>query len=156
MADYIPIADGAFGAWADNLMGYTNDHLADLGLVAGDVAELLAMQADFNGKMTAHIAARQAAQSARQAKDDSRREYKSALRHLVRQLQVSDAVDDPKREALGITVVDAIRTANTAAITTRPIGQVDTSQRLRHKIRFVDEATPTRRAKPKGIMGCEI
>ena len=156
MADYIPTNDGQFDAWANNLMDYANGHLAELGLAAGDLADLVSMQADFNTKMTAHTAARAAAQSARQAKDDSRREYKSALRHLVRQLQVSDAVDDPKREALGITVVDAIRTANTAAITTRPIGQVDTSQRLRHKIRFVDEATPTRRAKPKGIMGCEI
>lgn len=33
---------------------------------------------------------------------------------------------------------------------------VNTSQRLRHEIRFVDEATPTSRAKPKGVMGCEI
>lgn len=156
MADYVPDADGEFAAWADNLMGYADGHLAELGLVAGDVADLLTMQADFNGKMTDHIAARQTAAAARQAKDDSRREYKSAIRQLVRQLQVSSAVDDPERESLGITVVDTIRTANTAAITTRPIGQVDTSQRLRHKIRFVDEATPTRRAKPKGIMGCEI
>ena len=33
---------------------------------------------------------------------------------------------------------------------------VDTSQRLRHEIRFADEASPTSRAKPAGIMGCEI
>jgi len=156
MADYIPIADGAFGAWADNLMNYTGGHLAELGLVAGDVADLLTMQADYNGKMTVHIAARQAAQAARQAKDDSRREYKLAIRQFVRRLQVSDAVDNPEREAMGITVADTIRTANTGEITTRPLGVVDTSQRLRHKIRFTDEATKTRRAKPKGIMGCEI
>jgi hypothetical protein len=41
-------------------------------------------------------------------------------------------------------------------ISTRPIGVVDTSQRLRHEIRFSDEATPTKRAKPAGVMGCEI
>ena len=156
MADYIPDADGQFAAWANNLMDYAESHLVDLGLTAADLVQLSNRQADFNAKMTAHITARQAAQSARQAKDSSRNEFKSAIRHLVRQLQVSDAVDDPEREALGITVADTIRTANIAEITTRPIGQVDTSQRLRHKIRFVDEATPTRRAKPAGIMGCEI
>lgn len=156
MADYIPDADSEFGAWADNLMGYANGHLAELGLVAGDLVDLSGLQADFNAKMTGHIAARQAAQSARQAKDGSRNEFKTALRKLVRQLQVSSDVDDSEREAMGITVADTIRTANTGEITTRPIGRVDTGQRLRHKIRFVDEATPTKRAKPKGIMGCEI
>jgi hypothetical protein len=35
-------------------------------------------------------------------------------------------------------------------------GSVDTSQRLRHTINFVDEVTPTSRAKPDGVQGCEI
>lgn len=156
MADYIPDTDRPFAAWANNFMNYVNGHLADLGLTAADLVQLSNMQADFNAKMTAHITARAAAQSARQAKDSSRNEFKSAIRHLVRLLQVSDGVDDSEREALGITVVDKIRTVNTAEITTRPIARVDTSQRLRHKIRFADEATPTRRAKPAGVMGCEI
>lgn len=156
MADYIPDTDSTFQVWANNFMDYANGHLADLGLTAADLVELSNMQADYNVRMKTHITARQAARSACQAKDGSRREFKSALRHLVRQLQVSDAVDDPEREALGITVADSTRTANTAEITTRPIGAVDTSERLRHKIRFADESTPTRRAKPAGIMGCEI
>ena len=156
MADYIPTTDGQFGAWANNLMDYANGHLAELGLAAGDLTQLTNMQADYNAKTTGHIAAKQAAQSARQAKDDSRNEFKSAIRQLVRKLQVADAVNDAEREALGITVTDKIRTANTAEIKTRPLGVVDTNQRLRHKIRFVDEATPTRRVKPKGVMGCEI
>jgi hypothetical protein len=33
---------------------------------------------------------------------------------------------------------------------------VDTSQRLLHSIKFVDESTPQKRAKPAGILGCEI
>jgi len=156
MADYIPTNDGELKAWANNFMVYADSHLADLGLSAGDLTELAGLQADFNSKLTAHVAARQAAQSARQGKDSSRDEFKSALRRLVRKLQVSDSVEDSEREALGITVPDRIRTANTAEITTRPVGRVDTSQRLRHTIRFADEATPTKRAKPAGIMGCEI
>jgi len=156
MADYIPDADGQFAAWANNLMDYADGHLVDLGLVAGDLADLSNMQADFDAKMADHITAQQAAKAATQAKNDSRREFKLAIRRLVKKLQASDAVRDSQREALGITVADTIRTANTGQITTRPIGRVDTSQRLQHKIRFADEATPTRRAKPKGVMGCEI
>ena len=33
---------------------------------------------------------------------------------------------------------------------------MDTGQRLRHTLHFADEATPTRRAKPSGVMGAEI
>jgi len=74
----------------------------------------------------------------------------------VRQLQASGDVDNSERAALGITVPDTIRTAAVGGISTRPIGAVDTSQRLRHEIRFTDEATPTSRAKPAGVMGCEV
>ena len=33
---------------------------------------------------------------------------------------------------------------------------MDTSQRLSHKIEFRDESTPTSRAKPAGVAGCEL
>ena len=33
---------------------------------------------------------------------------------------------------------------------------VDGGQRLLHVIAFADEATPTRTAKPKGVMGAEV
>jgi hypothetical protein len=40
--------------------------------------------------------------------------------------------------------------------TSRPVAQVDTSQRLQHTISFVDSETPTSRAKPEGVRGCQI
>jgi hypothetical protein len=40
--------------------------------------------------------------------------------------------------------------------TSRPLAQVDTSQRLQHTISFVDSETPTSRAKPEGVRGCQI
>ena len=56
---------------------------------------------------------------------------------------------------MSITVRSTSRTA-VAAPTSRPVGTIDTSQRLRHTINFVDELTPTSRAKPDGVQGCEI
>ncbi len=156
MPDYIPGSDTAFQVWATNFTTYANGHFADLGLIPPDIIPITTRLADFTAKISANVTAQQAAQSARQAKDDSRNELESVIRQLVRQLQVSPDVDDTERAALGITVRDKIRTAVAGDITTRPIGIVDTSQRLRHEIRFSDEATPTRRAKPKGILGCEI
>jgi hypothetical protein len=156
MADYIPDADNQFKAWADNFIDHANAHLAGLGLAAGDLAELVNMHSDFNSKLAEHVTAKQAAHAARQAKDTSRNEFKAEIRKLVKLLQASSDIDNSERQSLGITVADTIRTANTADIKTRPVGRVDTSQRLQHKIRFNDESTPTKRAKPAGIMGCEI
>jgi len=76
---------------------------------------------------------------------------------MVRQFQASTTISDAQRAAMGITVRDVVAThAAGTGQATRPVGVVDTSQRLRHEIRFTDETTPTRRAKPKGVMGCEI
>ncbi len=156
MPDYIPGSDTEFLAWAANFVSYIQAHGPELGIGPPDITPIVTAQTDFDTKMADNVTAQQAAQSARQAKDASRDTLESAIRQLVRQLQASADVDDAERAALGITVPDTIRTTAAGGIDTRPIGSVDTSQRLRHEIRFVDEATPTSRAKPQGVMGCEI
>ncbi|OQY03566.1 MAG: hypothetical protein B6I25_07935 [Planctomycetales bacterium 4572_13] len=153
---YIPRGDNDFLVWVTNFDTYATAHLAELGITAGDMIPITAGRIDFDTKLTANVTAQQAAQSARQGKTDSRSQLESVTRALVRQLQASPDVDDTERAALGITVPDTVKTMATASISTRPVGVVDTSQRLRHEIRFFDEATPTSRAKPAGVMGCEI
>lgn len=156
MADYIPSSDTAFQVWVNNFVTYANTHLPELGMIPPDIIPVSSANADFAVKMTANATAQQAAQSARQAKSDSRDVLEAAIRQFVRKLQASSSVNDAERVALGITVADTVKTMAVGGILTRPIGVVDTSQRLRHEIRFSDEATPTKRAKPAGVMGCEI
>ncbi len=155
MPDYIPGSDTLFQAWALNFTNYANAHLVELGIAAADIAPIASGYLDFNTNMSANVTAQQAAQAARQTKDASRDTLESAVRLLVRQLQASPDVDDTERAALGITIPDSTPSP-APGVDTRPIGSVDTSQRLRHEIRFSDEATPTRRAKPAGVTGCEI
>jgi len=155
MADYIPGGDAPFHAWQNNFVVYVNSHLADLGLVAGDVADLNAAAATWTTDYPAHTAAQTAAQGARQAKDHAREGLEGAIRPLVRRLQASPDVDDSERAAMGVTVPDREGSPE-GPPTTRPVVSVDTAQRLEHTIHFADEATPTRKAKPAGVMGAEI
>jgi hypothetical protein len=104
--DYIPGPDGDFHAWQNNFITYVNTHLADLGLVAGDVVDLNASAGTWTTDYPAHTAAQTAAQAARQAKDDARGGLEGAIRPLVRRLQASPDVDDGERAAMGITVPD--------------------------------------------------
>ena len=153
--DYIPDGDARFDAWQSNFVTYVNDHLADLGLLAADVAGLNGSAASWSSDYPAHGAAQSAARAATEAKQRARNQLKAMIRPLVRRLQAESQVDDGERAAMGITVPDRVATP-TGAPVTRPLVRVDSGQRLRHTIHFADEATPTRRAKPSGVMGVEI
>jgi len=154
--DYIPRGDNDFQAWADNFEGYVSVNAAAVGLDPADVAPITSGLSDFTSKLAANVTAQLAAQAASQAKKDSRASFETAIRAMVRQLQASPSVNDTERAAMGITVRDTTPTTPTGGISTKPVGVVDTSQRLRHVLSFFDESTPTSRAKPAGIMGCEI
>ena len=156
MPDYIPQSDGNFDAWQINFITYATANAAALGLdPIVDIPPLTNAQTTWTTDYPAHTAAQAAALAARQAKGDARSALEGVIRPLVARLQSSPDVDDIERQALGITVRDVIPTP--AAIpTTRPLVTVDTSQRLRHVIAFSDELTPTRKAKPAGVMGAEV
>jgi hypothetical protein len=156
MADYIPSSDTDFLAWLNKFNDYAGDNLLSLGLVAADLTPITTAINDFRNAIDINVSTQNDARSARIYKDGKRDTVETAVRALVRRLQASPNVDDSERASLGITVKDTIRTMNAATDAMRPVAMVDTSQRLRHEIRFVDEANPTSRAKPKGVMGCEL
>ena len=155
MADYIPNGDADFNTWQQNFMTAVSANPADFGLTAADIAPLTAKQTTWAQTYTANAAAQASAKAASQAKEAAREEFEKVLRAIVRRIQSNEEVTNEQRARLQITVPTGGRTA-AGAPTTRPVPQVDTSQRLRHSISFADESTPNARAKPDGVMGCEI
>ena len=155
MPDYIPASDAEFNTWQANFVTYANANLAALGLVAADLTPIVTAQPVWTTGLTAHVAAQANAQSKRAAKDGSRTALETLIRALVRRLQASPAVNDAERQSLGINVRDTTPTT-AGAPSSRPVVKVDSSQRMRHVIAFADAATPTRTAKPAGVMGAEI
>ena len=155
MADYIPASDGTFDTWQGVFVTYAIANATALGLAPADVAALSVARTSWTSAFVAHGTAQASAESARQMKDDARDGLVGTVRSLVRQMQSNPAVTDAQRQAMGITVYDATRTAAPSP-TTRPVVTVDTSLRLRHVIAFADEGTPTKKAKPAGVMGAEL
>lgn len=154
MADYLPGPDADFQAWVANFATYAAANLAALGLTAGDLTPVTGAQTAFATNFAAHIAAKQAAMAAKQSKDEGRRNLTNAIRPLVRRLQASTQVSDAEKAALGITV--AATPAPIGPPTTAPLVAIECGNRLQHTLRFVDSATSTRKAKPAGVLGCEI
>jgi hypothetical protein len=154
MADYIPGPDADYQAWVSNFVTYANANLAALGLTAADLTPITTAQTAWNTAFAAHIAAKAAAQAAKQTKDENRAALTGNLRPLVRRLQASAAVSDAEKAALGITV--AQQPTPIGPPTTAPTCTIECGARLQHTLRFADEATPTRKAKPAGVLGVEI
>ncbi|MFO0858377.1 MAG: hypothetical protein U0640_13595 [Phycisphaerales bacterium] len=154
MADYIPGPDASFQAWQSNFVTYANANLAALGLVAADMVPITTGQTAWATAFPAHVAAVNAAKAAKQTKDESRAAYVAAIRPLVRRLQASSVVSDAEKASLGITV--AQQPGPIGPPVTAPICSISCGARLQHTLSFVDETTPTRKAKPAGVLGVEI
>jgi hypothetical protein len=155
MSDYIPSSDAEFDAWSKNFVDKVVANAAALGVTPAQVTSLQGKQTDWGAKYPTSITKQAESNSAVQAKSDSRSGFEDLIRSTVNIIQSSETVTDADRQTLGITVRSTARTA-VGPPTTKPIATVDTSQRLQHTINFVDELTPTSRAKPDGVQGCEI
>ena len=155
MSDFIPASDADYDAWLRNFAEYVVANAAALGATPGQITSLQAVKADWDVKYPAATTAQAMAAAAVQAKSDSRGATEDFVRPFVGVLQSNTAVTDTQRQSLGITVRSTSRTA-VGAPSSKPVASIDTNQRLRHTLSFVDELTPTSRAKPDGVQGCEI
>ena len=155
-SNYIPREIGELLIWADNFVTYVVANV--LLLPPLTPAIVAALQTVFNVMENAvadNAGAQAAAQAAAEQQTEAIAAFETVARDIAQQLQASPAVTDPQREAMGLPVYDDILTP-VAAPTTRPVVEIDISDRNRHIIHFRDEATPDRKAKPPGVRECEL
>jgi hypothetical protein len=76
-------------------------------------------------------------------------------RRIAAFIQTYPKTTNADRAEMGITVRDT-SPSPAPAPTSRPLALVESGQRLTHQLRLVDESTPTRRARPKGVLGAEV
>ncbi|HEY0405584.1 MAG TPA: hypothetical protein VGC89_07635 [Pyrinomonadaceae bacterium] len=153
--NYIPRSDAEFDVWQENIMAQLKGDKSKFALSNESDAELSSLQTTWQARNVEHLEAQSKAAAARVAKDAQRGEYEAALRKQVRQTQNAPGVSDADRALLRITIRDTQPTAP-APPSTRPVVQVDTSQRLGHGLDVTDEFTPTSRSKPKGVTYYEV
>jgi hypothetical protein len=88
------------------------------------------------------------------SKNALRKQIETGLRTVYDDIPKS-ILSQTDRDTLNLSLPSTSGTPNPVP-TSRPVGSVDTSQRLQHTISFVDSDTPTSRAKPDGVRGCQI
>jgi len=156
MADYVPANDAEFDSWQNNLVLITESQLVTWGILVGDFTLLKTAQSGWvDGYDSAEVkTVRNNGDVA--GKDSTRAVYEKALRKFNKQWLISNTrVSDRERELMGLTVPVETRTPAPKP-TTKPVVTINFAQRLQHELHIVDEATPTRKAKPVGVHGCEI
>jgi hypothetical protein len=152
MPDLIPPNDEDFSVFMTTFVNYVAAHAVAVGVAAGTATALSAALLDFTDSLTAHQTAQTAALSARATKDTKRVALTELARPAIQMIQANPAVTDEVRTLMALPIRDATRT-RVAVPTTRPVGQVDTSQRLQHTISWRDESAPNSKAKPAGVRG---
>ncbi len=158
MPDLIPAPDAEFDALATLSLAQINADLPGYGLALGDplLGAANTAKTDWDTKYPASITAKAAANAAVADKDTSRNVgLEPALRNLYAKILVNPNVTNERRQAAGLPLYDTIPTPAPVP-TTRPVMIPDTSERFRHTMNFADEGTPTSKAKPFGVIGCEL
>lgn len=155
MADFLTNAnDAEFLAEANQFHSAIGGSPAAYGLTAAQATNLQTAIAELQSEYDSHVAKQAAAKSQTQLKEEKRDALEKLLRELVRLVKAQSDLQESSFSALGKIAVGSDYTP--VSNPTRPTGTVDTSERLRHTVRFADEATPDQKRKPAGTIGCEI
>lgn len=152
---YIPRPDGDFAAWANHYYEAVKKFYDAQGFDPTDLKPLETALENWNKDYPAHVAAQQRAEGARQAKDAARAALEKEVRPVTNFVQGYPKTTNADRAEMGITVRDT-PPSPTPAPRSRPVALVESGQRLTHQLRLVDESTPTRRARPAGVLGAEV
>lgn len=152
---YIPDSDSLFDSWAKVYCDYVDAHADIIGVSHVQRDALVAAHTSWDESFDLANSAQAAAKAAIEKKDSDRASFENIIRELTAQIQANPNVTNEQRASLGITVRKETKTP--APIPkTRPVAKIDANERLQQTIHFTDEATPTSKAKPAGVMGCEL
>jgi hypothetical protein len=152
---YMPRPDGNFSAWANHYYEAVKKFYEEQGFDPDLLTPLQKALAAWNAQYPAHVKAQAAAEGARAAKDAARAALEKEVRPVTNFVQGYPKTTNADRAEMGITVRDT-SPSPAPAPTSRPLTLVESAQRLTHQLRLVDESTPTRRARPAGVLGAEV
>ncbi|MFO0858381.1 MAG: hypothetical protein U0640_13615 [Phycisphaerales bacterium] len=160
--NYIPRPDGDFSAWANNYNEAVHKFYEAQGLDVSELKPLETALAEWQKDYPAHVTAQQKAEGARAAKDVARAALEKEVRPITNFVQGYTKTTDADRATIGITVRDTSKTPSPTP-TSAPVVQVESGQRLTHRIRFIDGGAgghgahaARRGGKPPGTIGAEV
>lgn len=150
-----PRPDSHFAAYMNNYYDAVEKWWAVNGFDETDLKPLKEALSSWNAAFPAHVAAQQRAEAARQTKDEARAAVEAQARPVTAFIQGYPKTTDADRATIGITI-RAPHPGGVPAPSSKPLIVVESAGRYTHELRLVDESTPTRRARPRGVERAEV
>jgi len=154
-SDYLPAGDEAFNSWSGNFSGLVSATPTAYGLVAADATSLAALHSSYATALEIALEPTTRTPVTVATKDTARAALVADIRSLARRIQACPTVTVAQKTALELTIVDHVHSP-TPPPATKPVASMVELDGRAHLIRLVDEATPTRRARPLGTAGAEV
>ncbi|MEZ6123755.1 MAG: hypothetical protein R3C49_11330 [Planctomycetaceae bacterium] len=151
----VPSGDAPFDVWLENFSSVLANNPEKFRISPEDVQQLVAGKDRWTADYSGSITARDAARAAVEAKDLARNGIEEFCRELMRRIQADSRVTDASRREAGMPVHKSTRTP-VAVPTSAPRGQVIGTDRLEQVVSVTDAGSTGRRAKPAGVVGCEV
>lgn len=136
---------------AQQLSAVMADDPSSYGTTAPQIADLNTLIATFDSSVQGQISALAASKAATATKEANRRPLIDAMRGHRDTAKASGATE--AQMAATALPFGGEKVPPTATV---PVGSIDTSQRLRHTISWVEATTPDNKRRPRGAMGAEI
>jgi hypothetical protein len=157
MANTFPRGDAQFIEKTGQFFDYVDANQAALGFSAGFISNLKNLRDPFVAAYGTAQNLENQKQSAVADKDTKRDTMEPEYNAAAAQMKANPLVTAAQIEESGLDAPDEEPTP-IGAPTTRPIGSAETAQRLEHRIKFVDETSPTTGStgKPEGVASCFI
>jgi hypothetical protein len=152
---FLPAGDEELDVWSGNFSGLITAAPTTYGLVAADATALAALVTAYSTALEIALEPTTRTPVTVATKDTARAALVADIRSLARRIQANPAVTVAQKTALGLTIVDHVHSP-TPPPATKPVASMVELDGRAHLIRLVDEATPTRRARPLGTAGAEV
>jgi len=151
MATVPPRSDLALNVFTINFSAKLSATPTAFGLVAADATAYAALSTDYGTKLATATNPTTRTKGTIAAKETSKAALLAKARQLIKIINAYPPLTAQQRADLGLNPRDSVPTP-VPPPATRPIVTVDPVGRLR----IVDETTPTRRAKPSGVIGALV
>ena len=152
---YIPQPDAEFSAWLLNFATLLVASPTTYGLSSTEATATAAVNTTFQAAYTAAIDPSTRTPVTVQAKNDARAQAEATVRPYAVDISRNPAVQNEDKTAIGVNLPNSIRTPIPAPVTA-PNAELVGSMPGVHRLQIRDSATPTTKAKPPGVTGCEI
>jgi hypothetical protein len=152
---YVPRRDVDLRDWAAAFATHASAEPVRFGVTVGEAALIQGLVDAFVATLTAALERRTRTAGAVVAKDGARAAMVAALRYLAQRVRFDERVSEADKRVLGLAPAKTSRT-RVARPATAPCVSVTVTAPNRHTVRFVDSATPTRGAKPAGVVGMQL